>query len=158
MNHEHIHKHIGGLLSNMGFQESEVAISFDEKTNTIWFSLTSPHTRFLFAKDAEGLSALNHLATKIVEQVLREEKERPRIVIDANNFEKKKIDTLRTVAHMMAERARYFKSSVELDPMGPHERKIVHEFLQEVPDVYTESIGDGSNRHIVIRYKEIEKI
>ncbi len=156
--HEHIHTHIGGMLTHFGFTESDVTISFDEKSNTIWFSITSPHTRILFARDAEALSALNHLATRIVEQIMKDETGYPRVVVDANNFEKKKIENLRTVAHMMAERARYFKSSVELEPMSAHDRKIVHEFLQEVPDVYTESLGDGTKRHIVIRYKEPEKI
>ena len=54
---------------------------------------------------------------------------------------------------MMAERARYFKSSVAVDPMPPHERRIVHEFLAEMPDLETESEGTGDKRHIVIKYK-----
>ncbi len=158
MNHTEIHKNISGLLEHFGFTEQDVTISFDEKSNTIWFSITSPHTRLLFARDAEALSALNHLSSRIVEQLSKEDTAYPRIVIDANNFEKKKIESLRTVAHMMAERARYFKSSVELEPMSPRDRKIVHEFLQDIPDVYTESQGDGPKRHIVIRFKESEKI
>ncbi len=158
MNHEPIHKNIGGLLEKFGFTEAEIVVTHDEKINTIWFSITSPNTRLLFSRDAEALTALNHLATKIVEQLMREDKERPRVVIDANNFEKKKIDNLKTIAHMMAERARYFKSSVDIDPMPAHERRIIHEFLSEIPDVYTESVGDGAKRHIVIRYKEPESI
>lgn len=158
MNHTEIHKNIGGMLAHLGFAEQDVTISFDEKSNTIWFSITSPHTRLLFLRDAEALSALNHLASRIVEQTMKEESNYPRVVVDANNFEKKKIDSLRTVAHMMAERARYFKSSVELEPMSSLDRKTIHEFLQEVSDVYTESVGDGPKRHIVIRYKEPEKI
>ncbi len=146
------------MLTHLGFTEADVAVSYDEKMNTIWFSLTSPHTRLLSLRDGEGLGALNHLAAKFVEQIMREEKDRPRVVIDANNFEKKKIDNLKTIAHMMAERARYFKSSVDLDPMPANERRVIHEFLSEAPNVYTESAGDGPKRHIVIRYKEETKI
>ena len=52
----------------------------------------------------------------------------------------------------MAERARYFKSSIEVEPMAPHERRIVHEFLSEMADITTESQGEGKNRHVVIKY------
>lgn len=146
------------MLTRIGFPESDITVSYDEKANTIWFSVSSPNSRLLFSRDAEPLAALNHLAAKIVEQIMREEKNRPRVVIDANNFEKKKIDNLRTIAHMMAERARYFKSSVDIDPMPAHDRRVIHEFLSEMPDVYTESVGDGPKRHIVIRYKNQEVI
>ena len=152
MKHEDIQKNIIVLLSKIGFGEEDVAISFEEKTNTLWFSITSPHTRLLFNRDAEALTALNHLATKISERLVREGADHPRVMIDANDFEKKKIESLRTIAHMMAERARYFKASVDVDPMSPHERRIIHEFLSEIPDVQTESVGEGPKRHIVIKY------
>ena len=153
MNHDQLQKNIATLLGHLGYAETDIAVSYDEKSHTVWFALTSPETRLLFSRDAEGLAALNHVATKMAENLMREEKERPRVVIDANGHEKKKIDALRTTAHMMAERARYFKSSVAIDPMPPHERRIVHEFLAEMPDLETESEGTGDKRHIVIKYK-----
>lgn len=152
MHKEKIQKDIVGLLAGFGYAESDVAVTHDEKGNTLWFAITSPNTRLLFNRDAEALHALNHLATKMVEQIMRDEKERMRVVIDANGHEKKKIDSLHTIAHMMAERARYFKSSIEVDPMEAHERRIIHEFLSEMPDITTESKGDGKNRRVVIKY------
>ena len=53
---------------------------------------------------------------------------------------------------MMAERARYFKSSVDVEPMGARERRVVHEFLADAIDVKTESAGEGKDRHVVITY------
>ena len=152
MNHEHIQKNIHELLQKSGFAENEVTFLYDEKNNTLWFSIESSSARFLLARDAEALTALNHLANKIVEKIVSEGSIRPRVVVDANGFEKKKIDNLRTIAHMMAERARYFKSSIDVDPMPPYERRIVHEFLSEMPDIKTESVGEGMKRHIVIKY------
>ena len=126
--------------------------TFDEKSNTLWLSITSPATRLLLLRDAEPLGALNHIATKIVENIAREDVTHPRVIIDANGFEKNKIDSLKNIAHMMAERARYFKSSVAVDAMPAHERRIMHEFLSEMQDIKTESEGMGANRHIVIKY------
>ena len=152
MHTEKIHLHIKGLLEKFGYGEGDVVVTHDEKSNTYWFAITAPSTRLLFNRDAEALVALNHIATKIVEQIFREERDRPRVVIDANDHEKKKVDNLRATAHMMAERARYFKSSIDIEPMAPHERRIVHEFLSEMPDLETESKGEGKDRHIVIKY------
>ena len=151
MSHQTIQDKILGMLANLGYDEREVSVELDEKTNTLWFAISSPNTRLLFTRNAEALSALNHLATKIAENVLKEGADL-RVVVDANDHEKKKIESLRTIAHMMAERARYFKSSIDLDPMPPHERRIIHEFLAEATDVQTESAGTGNGRHIVIRY------
>ena len=153
MNHDQLKKNIVDMLATLGYAESEIAMTYDEPTNTVWFALTSPHTRLLFTRDGEGLAALNHLATKMTEQLMPENKERPRVVIDANGHEAKKIEALRTTAHMMAERARYFKASVAVDPMPAHERRIIHEFLAEMSDLETESEGVGEKRHIVIKYK-----
>ncbi len=62
------------------------------------------------------------------------------------------MESIRAVAHMMSERARYFKSSVEIDPMPAFDRRVVHEFLAQAPDLKTESIGFGPTRRVVIKY------
>ena len=53
---------------------------------------------------------------------------------------------------MMSERARYFKSNVEVDPMSAFDRRVVHEFLSNMPDLKTESMGFGPTRRVVIKY------
>ena len=55
---------------------------------------------------------------------------------------------------MMAERARFFKSRVELDPMNAFERRIVHEYVSQHKDLSSESAGVGKGRRVVISYKE----
>jgi spoIIIJ-associated protein len=152
MKQEDIQKNIIGLLAKLGFAEGEITVSLEEKANTLWFSIQSPHTRLFLLRDGEALIALNHIATKITENMTRGDETHPRVVIDANGIEKKKIENLKSTAHMMAERARYFKSSVSLDPMPAHERRIMHEFLGEMPDLKTESEGMGDKRHVVIKY------
>ena len=74
------------------------------------------------------------------------------ILIDINGFQKKRIEDIHAIAHMMAERARYFKSNIEVDPMPAFERRIVHEFLSDATDLKTESQGEGFARRVVIKY------
>ena len=55
---------------------------------------------------------------------------------------------------MMAERAKFFKSSVPLDPMNGYERRIIHTFLEKDKNIITDSEGVGKDRHIVIKFVE----
>ena len=81
-----------------------------------------------------------------------QEREEFRMLIDINDFQKKKVDSVKATAHMMAERARYFKSNIEIDPMSAFERRVIHEFLSDATDLKTESMGEGPTRRVVIKY------
>jgi len=125
-------------------------LSDSQEDNTTWVSLEVADPFPFSQKGGEGLYALNHLVRRIIET--KNPDFQDEIVIDVNNFQKKRIENIRAVAHMMAERARYFKSNIEVDPMPAFERRIVHEFLSEATDLKTESEGFGPSRRVVIKY------
>lgn len=152
MEKEEIKNFITELLSKINVTVKDVSIAEEDAKNT-WFrvEVTEPH--LFLNRDGEALSALNHLVRRVVEGKSTEPaKDDSSFFIDINGYQKGKIDSLHTVAHMMAERARYFKSSVEVDPMSAFERRIVHEFLADATDLKTESEGMGPNRRVVIKY------
>jgi len=128
----------------------------EESPEKVWISVEVSEPHFFIERDGEGLQALNHLAHRIVESKIlknnHETKPSLSILVDINNFQKKHIENIRAIAHMMSERARYFKSNIEIDPMSPFERRIVHEFLANANDVKTESVGTGRSRRVVIKY------
>jgi spoIIIJ-associated protein len=132
----------------------------EEDPKNIWFSVEVSEPHYFISREGEGLSALNHLVRRIVEgksenkneNRTENEEHELRTLIDINGFQKQRVESLKAVAHMMAERARYFKSNVEVDPMSAFERRIVHEFLSNSPDLKTESTGMGKNRRVVIKY------
>jgi len=129
-----------------------VGISMNEDDKkTIWFSVETREPHYFLGRGGEALFALNHLARKMIENKMAEG-ERSQILIDINDFQKKRIENIHAIAHMMAERARYFKSNIEVDPMPAYERRIVHEFLAEATDLKTESEGEGMARRVVIKY------
>jgi len=82
----------------------------------------------------------------------KEGEERISFFIDVNGYQKKRFENLKNIAHMMAERARYFKSNIEIDPMPAYERRIIHLFLEKNKDIKTESEGFGKDRRVVIKY------
>ena len=124
---------------------------FAEEKSMLWCMIDTPDSRFLIGRDGETLRSLNHLVAKMVEKTHGEDVA-TRLFIDINGYQKKRFDSLKTIAHMMAERARYFKSNIEVDPMPAFERRIIHMFLEGSPDIKTESEGSGPTRRVVIKY------
>jgi len=129
----------------------------EEKPGSIWVSVEVEEPHLFVSREGEGLAALNHLVHRMIEtKNYNEEGEKAKpsagVLIDINGFQKKRVENIRAVAHMMSERARYFKSSIEVDPMSAFERRIVHEFLSDAADLQTESIGAGRTRRVVIKY------
>jgi spoIIIJ-associated protein len=166
MKKDEIQNLIKELVEKTTVRLNGISIIEDSPKN-IWVALEVGEPHLFISRDAEGLQALNHLVHRIVEAKtpsLRPGSEHspfaggeksdfgPQIVVDINGFQKKHIENIRAVAHMMSERARYFKSNIEVDPMSAFERRIVHEFLSEATDLKTESTGFGPSRRVVIKY------
>lgn len=143
---------ISEILNKAGFNDPE--ISFDETDGSIIFvSIKTQSPNGLIGHNGETLIALNYLVSKILEKEMPGQ-EIPHFIVDVNNFRRKKIEEIRTNAHMLAERAKYFKSEIEADPMSAYDRKIMHSYLQNIKNIKTESIGLGRDRRIVIKYTE----
>lgn len=148
---------IKDILDRLLVPAGDIAVSsgdMGEADSSTWFKVEVKEPHLFLSRDAEGLFALNHLVKKMLEDKGSEQAESkgPEIIIDINGYQKKRIENLRAVAHMMAERARYFKSNIDVEPMSAYERRVVHEFLANAADLKTESEGIGAKRHVVIKY------
>ena len=150
MTSEHLHNLITDLLRHAGFTVSSIENTIDESDGSYWFSISLEQPKLLIGKNGEHLQAFNMLVRKIIEAKAPESP--VRVVVDINNYQRERVQNVKAIAHMMAERARYFKSSVEVDPMSSYERRIVHDFLKDASDLKTESTGEGKSRRVVIKY------
>ena len=148
------------LVEKTGVALNGISVAEDGPKN-MWVSVEVGEPHFFVSSDGEGLHALNHLVHRIIEAKAPKDGQKDGnvskpsglgVIIDINSFQKKRVENIRAIAHMMGERARYFKSSIEVDPMSAFERRIVHEFLSEATDLKTESTGVGSTRRVVIKY------
>ena len=153
MNYEELKQQTEKLITLLGVTPREAIWETDEKTGTSWYRLYMDDARMILGRDNEVLTALNHIVRKLAEKMAGEtELHTIPVMIDVNNVQKKHIESIHAIGHMMAERARFFKSSIELDPMSPYDRRIIHEFLADARDLTTESAGVGRDRHVVIKY------
>lgn len=118
------------------------------------YSIKTDDPFLLIGHDGTTLQALNHLIKKISERHNKDNKKEAKasFLVDVNDYQEKKIEDLKMKAQIMAERARFFRSNVELTPMNPYERMIIHSIFAESNDIETESTGIGRERRVIIRY------
>lgn len=76
-----------------------------------------------------------------------------RVVIDSEGYRAKREETLVRLAHKMAEKVKYSRRPVKLEPMNPFERRIIHSTLQNIQGIVTYSEGEEPFRRVVITSK-----
>lgn len=165
MDNKETKKALEEILEKMGISWSEILVS-ENKDGTARFSIKTDESNILIGDKGSGLLSLNSLVKKIVEKkdaALPQPEydsrtgageKPPQFSIDVNDYQEKKTEELKNKALVLAERARSFKTEVEMDPMSSYERMIVHSFFAETPDIKTESKGEGRDRRVVIKFKE----
>jgi spoIIIJ-associated protein len=140
---------VSEILSLVGFEAENIEVTSGHRTVV---AVSSPDSKTLIGPHGEHLRALNTLARRLVEAKAGEEA--AGFLIDVNGYHEEKMETVRANARMLAQRARLFKHEVEMSPMSPYERLVVHELFTDDPEIETESRGEGKFRHIVLKYKQ----
>jgi len=144
-NTELISATISNLLNKIGIS---YALEFQEGADGAWFIVRTDDSALLIGESGKNLAALNHIVRRILEKTTAAQEN---FLIDINDYNKKRIEEIKDLARMHAQRVRYFKKDVEMRPMNAYERRIVHTVLQEYPDIKTESSGAGTERRVVIK-------
>ena len=74
-----------------------------------------------------------------------------RVFVDVSGYRKDKDSKLEELALQKADDVRILGEEVELPPMKPSDRRIVHMVLSKFDDISTESRGEDRDRYIVIK-------
>lgn len=137
---------IKNLLEIIGINYS---LEFREGGEDSWFIIKTPEAPLLIGEGGKHLAAFTSLVRRICEKNFAQPA--GRFLIDINDYHQKRIEEIKDMARMHAQRVRYFKKDVEMHPMNAFERRIVHSVLQEYPDISTESTGEGPERRVVVK-------
>ena len=70
----------------------------------------------------------------------------------AENYRAKREQTLEALARKVAAKVVRLRRNVTLEPMNAYERHVIHETLQDYPDVITYSTGTEPNRRTVVAF------
>ncbi len=149
MDSELLKNTVAELLRTLDIAVEEILVISGHRTVV---AVKSSDSKNLIGPHGEHLRALNMVARRLVEA--KHGEEAANFLVDVNGYHEERMEVVRNSAKILAQRARLFKHDVEMSPMNPYERLIVHELFSTDPEIKTESMGEGKFRHIVLKYKQ----
>lgn len=137
------------------FQAMKVDVVMEKFVNTndgsVTIRLHGDDMGILIGKHGQTLDSLQYLTNLVANKAAEG---RMRVIIDVEDYRDRRAETLTRLARRLADRVRREGEPVALEPMNPHERKIIHMALQNDRRVTTFSEGEDPNRHVVIDLKK----
>ena len=109
----------------------------------------------LIGKRGQTLDSLQYLCSLVLNKEHKEDF--IRVKLDTEDYRKRREQTLRSLAKNIAYKVKKTRKPVNLEPMNPYERRIIHASLQNDSQVSTKSEGDDPFRHVVIFFKNSGK-
>lgn len=132
------------VAKNMNVQ-IDIEVSINGKFVTL--KMSGEKIALLIGKRGQVLNSLQYLAQLVANQ---HSEQFMTILLDAEDYRKRRTETLEGLAFKMADRALYTKKEVALEPMPSYERKVIHAALMNKKKIKTYSNGTEPYRHIVI--------
>src|SRR5438093_4702643 len=76
--------------------------------------------------------------------------DRKRVVVDAAGYRERRQEAIERQADRAADRALKADKEIELEPMTPSERRVVHQYLKDRPGIETFSEGEEPERCVIV--------
>jgi len=136
------------LTSAMNIK-ADVLVS-EKDDDILHIELTGPDMRLLIGRRGVTLDAIQYLVSLAVN---KKRDNYIKIILDTEGYRTKREKALKEFADKMASRVIKTGRRIELEPMNPYERRIIHFSLQNNKKVTTKSHGEEPYRRIVIDLK-----
>ena len=149
-NKEKAKQFLNSILTGMDMQV-ELEMDFHAENNELYINIVGPDMGILIGKRGQTLDSLQYLCSLVLNKDHKEDY--LRVKLDTEDYRKRREQTLRSLAKNIAYKVKKTKKSVNLEPMNPYERRIIHASLQNDSQVSTRSEGDDPFRHVVIFFK-----
>jgi spoIIIJ-associated protein len=133
------------ILELMG-EKAKVIGRFDEE-DRLSLSIDAEDAGLLIGKQGQTLEALQYLLTKMVAKKARR---KVRVFIDIESYRARHQEALTQLALKSGEKAKKSGRPITLNPMNPHDRRIIHLALQGDKEVKTMSRGEGLYKKVVV--------
>lgn len=138
------------LQSIFATMQLQVAVEKMTRDEHVILNLRGEDLGILIGKHGQTLDALQYLTNLAAN---RDAENKVRIVLDVEDYRKRRTETLSRLALRLADKVKRRGEKVALEPMSPHERKIIHVALQNDNRIVTYSEGDEPFRKVVIALK-----
>jgi spoIIIJ-associated protein len=133
-------------IGGMGIQIETTGVVEDD---IIRITINSERNPVLIGKNGRTLQALNELDRLAVSNKFRH---RYRILLDVGGYKEDKYSRIAYIAKRTANEVLKSHVDVRMDPMTPDERRVVHNTLNGMAHIKTESSGEGLNRAVTVKY------
>lgn len=137
--------YIKDILLALGFADADV--TYSQNNGMIVLQLSGDNIGAIVGRRGDNLDAMQYLASLVAN---KSEGSYVRVVLDVDDYRKKREESLKSYARKMANQAVRSGRSITLEPMNPYERRIVHSSVQTVNGATSKSIGTEPNRKVVI--------
>ncbi len=138
-------KYIEDIVKGMGLDD--ITVTSEVEDNTITLTIEGDEASHLIGRRGETLDAVQYLTTLAANHV---DGNYNRIIINIGDYREKREKTLENLGRSVAFRVKKSGKQVELEPMNPYERRIIHTAVQKVRGVISWSEGESIQRHIII--------
>lgn len=142
----YVEEYLTNALKALGV---EITAEAKVEDDIIKVSIDSPRNPILIGRGGKTLQSLNELAKLAVSNKFRH---RYRVLLDVGSYKEDKYEKAVRVAKRAANDVLLSHFDIQLDPMTPDERRVVHNALSDMEHIKTESTGEGKDRAIWIRY------
>ncbi len=122
-------------------------INIEVQNDRLCMAIETENSGLLIGKEGQTLAAIEYLTTRIISKKLGTS---VRVQIEVGDYRSRQDQRLHEFALTLAERVIESGKSASTRPLSAYQRRIVHLALQEMPDVQTRSIGDGSMKRVVL--------
>lgn len=131
--------------------EVELDIKVDEDEKMIDVELKGDDMGILIGKRGQTLDSLQYLTNLALN---KHSDNYFKVKVDTEDYRNRRKETLENLARNIAYKVKRTKRSVELEPMNPFERRVIHSALQNDKYVTTHSEGEEPYRHVVVTLKK----
>jgi len=125
----------------------DTKISARKKADDIVLNIEGNNPGILIGPKGKTLEALEFIINKAVNKA---SEKKVRVIVDAENYRQRRQEFLERLAFRMGEKAKKTRKTVTIDPISPHDRRIVHLALKGDSHLQTKSNGEGFFKGVFI--------
>ncbi len=141
---ERVQRLLEAVVAALGL---DATVSVDEDGSQITGRIDGEDVGLLIGRRGQTIEALQLICYRAA---FRSASERKRVIVDAAGYRERRREVVEDQADRAAERALATGKEIELEPMSPTERRIVHERLKERAGVETFSEGEEPERCVIV--------
>jgi spoIIIJ-associated protein len=127
--------------------ELDASVDVSEDERQITGTIDGEDVGRLIGRRGQTIDAVQFVCYRAAQRGMTDRK---RVIVDAAGYRERRREQVTQQADRAAERATETGREIELEPMTPTERKVVHDHLAERAGVETFSEGDEPDRCVIV--------